>query len=103
MRSFLTSTGLCFALLAGSTAVAGAQTVATSPNQAPNVATLPPSGAVGTGTGPNNQVPASTRYVGPAPGAQESAGAVPHYQTPSGWAADMAAHPYTSNMGPKPN
>ncbi len=100
MSSLLKSTVLSLGVLAGTAAVALAQ----------SVSALPPSNPA---TTPTVSTPSSSNYeadkwqhpysssVGPAPGSHSSGKDV-HYQATDG-DNDPSRHPYTSTFGPKPN
>ena len=87
--------------------------------QAPAVASLPPaekpavapSGAypgpsVGgqsyNGMGQTQPVTASPAYVGPSIGVG-TGHTPPHFEKPADWDQNVALHPYTSGVGPRPN
>jgi hypothetical protein len=95
MSKLLMSTIAAILVLA---AAVGAQA-----QQSPSVATLPPAGAVTTAPGKPMTVAPSPQYVGPAPGATESANYA-NSQKPANYDNDVMTHPYTSpGMGPKPH
>jgi len=78
-------------------AVAHAQSVANLPAQGPRASSENAVGGMAVAT----PAPSPT-YVGPAPGAG-TAPKTQAFQKPAGWDQDVSAHPYTSNMGPRPN
>ena len=100
MSSLLKSAVLSLGVLAGTAAVALAQ----------SVSSLPPSGPA---TAPTVSTPANTDYqadkwqhpystsVGPQPGSHSSGKDV-HYEATDG-DNTPSRHPYTSNLGPKTN
>jgi hypothetical protein len=97
MSSLLKSTVLSLGVLAGTAAVALAQ----------SVSALPPSGpaTVSTPSNSNNQAdkwqhPYSTS-VGPQPGSS-SAGKDEHYEATDA-DKEPSRHPYTSTLGPRPH
>lgn len=100
MSSLLKSTVLSLGVLAGTAAVALAQSVSalppTNPATAPTVGTPPAS----TYAGDKWQHPYSTS-VGPQPGSQSS-GKDEHYQATEDDNAP-SRHPYTSKLGPRPH
>ena len=84
---------LSLAMLAGIAFAAQAQTG--------SLASLPPNPAAEPRAAASPVAPAPT-YVGPAPGA--GTGAIPpRFQKPADWDSNMAMHPYTSGLGPKPH
>jgi hypothetical protein len=123
MSSLLKSTVLSLGVLAGTAAIALAQSVSSlppsGPTTAPTVATSPPSTSKIFPNPGNNttwqeehaqpaagyeadksQHPYSTS-IGPQPGSHSS-GKDEHYQATEGDDAP-GRHPYTSTLGPKPN
>ena len=121
MSSLLKSTVLSLGVLAGTAAVALAQSVSalppSSPATAPTAAT-PPSSTKIFPTRRQHDVARRTRQpaagyeadksqhpystsIGPQPGSHSSGKDV-HYQATDGDNAP-SRHPYTSNLGPKPN
>ena len=117
MSSLLKSTIMGLAFVTGIAATAYAQSVSTlpptSPATAPTAATPPVSSSqIGPNAG-NNSTWKEEHYnggkvadpystsIGPQPGNQSSLQGQ-RYQ-PTGADNDSARHPYTSNMGPKPN
>lgn len=85
----------------GTTATPPAATSPVGPSVAypgPN----PGSGGYGGTVGEQQPVTASPKYVGPAPGAARGA-TPPLFDKPAGYDADTSKHPYTSDLGPKPN
>lgn len=97
---------LAIGLVAGLGVAAQAQSVSQAPVPGPSIANLPPEGprASSENSIPNvNQAPvtASGRYIGPDPGAGYYGTYT--YQTPPNWNQNTPMHPYSSNMGPKPN
>ena len=119
MSKLVKSALLSVSLLAGATIVAHAQSsnVASLP---PGTAATPPAATAPVGLsaaypGPNpgsgyyggtvavqQPVTPSAKYVGPAPGASDGP-MPPKFDKPAGYDGDTSMHPYTSNMGPKPN
>ena len=100
MSSLLKSTVLSLGVLAGTAAVALAQSVTSLPPSSPATApavTTPSSAAY---AADKWQHPYSTS-VGPQPGSHSS-GKDEHYQATEGDNAP-SRHPYTSTLGPKPN
>ena len=113
MASLLNSALLGAAMVVGTMTFAHAQS---------NVAALPPSGALSAtppsyGTYPGPQpgnawagvgqqtmpvMPSPSTTEGPRPGA--AAGLLPpKWDKPAGYDENVAMHPYTSNMGPRPH
>ena len=120
MSSLVKSALLGLTLVAGAAAAAYAQSnnVASLP---PGTTATPPAATAPVGPsvaypGPNPgsggysgtyseqqpSVAASPKYVGPPPGAADGSNGT-HFDKPAGYDQDSALHPYTSNMGPKPN
>lgn len=106
MSPNLKSLVLGLGLVAGLGFAAQAQTVSQTPVPGPSIANLPPEGprASSLNSIPNeNRAPvaASGRYLGPDPGAGYYGTYT--YQAPANWDQNTPAHPYSSNVGPKPN
>ena len=80
-------------------APAVASAVAPSPTMpGPNPGTASNAGMGATQTA----VAPSPTYVGPSPGAG-TGNMPPRYEKAADWDANTALHPYTSNVGPRPN
>jgi hypothetical protein len=95
------------ALLAGIAAAAQAQTISSGAAPGPSIANLPPEGPRASSLGSiahEQHVPvtASGNYPGPGPGATTGQ-MPPHFEKPAGWDQDVAMHPYSSGLGPKPH
>jgi hypothetical protein len=117
MSSLIKTALLSVSLVAGAAVAAHAQSVASLPPGAaaapapvtspvgPSVAypgPNPGSGYYGGTVSEQQAITPSPKYVGPAPGASDGS-APPHFDKPTGYDQDTSLHPYTSNMGPKPN
>jgi hypothetical protein len=100
MSSLLKSTVLSLGVLAGTAAVALAQSVSALPPSNAAPAAAPSTSATVPYTADKWQHPYSTS-VGPAPGSHSS-GKDEHYQATEDDNAP-SRHPYTATFGPKPN
>ena len=94
-------------LIAGVALAAQAQTVSGTVTPGPSIANLPPDGPRPNSLGaiPGGQhmpVTESGNYIGPAPGATNGQ-MPPRFEKPADWEQNTALHPYSSNLGPKPN
>lgn len=103
----LKSLVLGLSLAAGLGVAAQAQTISQGPVPGPSIANLPPEGPRPSSLNnipsePKMTVTPSGQYIGPAPGAANGA-MPPHFDKPAGYDADASLHPYSSNLGPKPN
>ena len=97
---------LSLGLVAGVALSAHAQTASTV-TPGPSIANLPPEGprANSLGAIPAGQhmpVMQSGNYIGPAPGASNGQ-MPPHFEKPADWERNTTLHPYSSNLGPRPN
>ncbi len=100
MSSLLKSTVLSLGVLAGTAAVALAQSVTSLPPSSPATASAVTTPSSAPYAADKWQHPYSTS-VGPQPGSHSS-GKDEHYQATEGDNAP-SRHPYTSTLGPKPN
>jgi len=97
-----------FPLVAGLAVIAQAQTLSQAPVPGPSIANLPPEGPRASslnslqGGAQQASVAASGQYIGPAPGA--GTGQLPsRFEKPGDYDQNVSLHPYSSNMGPRPN
>jgi len=100
MSSLLKSAVLSLGVLAGTAAVALAQSVSSLPPSSPTAAPTVTTPSSSNSEGDKWQHPYSTS-VGPQPGSHSS-GKDEHYQATEGDDAP-SRHPYSSTLGPKPN
>ena len=100
MSSLLKSTALSLGLLAGTAAVASAQSVSALPPSNPATAAAPSTSPSSPYAADKWQHPYSTS-VGPQPGSHNS-GKDEHYQATEDDNAS-SRHPYTGNLGPRPH
>ena len=100
MSSLLKSTVLSLGVLAGTAAVALAQSVSALPPSNPATAAAPSTSSSSPYAADKWQHPYSTS-VGPQPGSHNS-GKDEHYQATEDDNAP-SRHPYTGNLGPRPH
>ena len=100
MSSLLKSTVLSLGVLAGTAAVALAQSVSALPPSSPTTAPTVSTPSSSNSEGDKWQHPYSTS-VGPQPGSHNS-GKDEHYEANDG-DKDPSRHPYTSTLGPRPH
>ena len=100
MSSLLKSTVLSLGVLAGTAAVALAQSVSALPPSSPTTAPTVSTPSSSNYEGDKWQHPYSTS-VGPQPGSHSS-GKDEHYE-PTAGDNDPSRHPYSANLGPKTN
>ena len=107
MSNFVKPVLLGLGLVAGIAFGAQAQAVSSATIPGTSIANLPPEGPRASSvesipSAQHQSVTASGNYPGPAPGA--GTGQVPpRFAKPADWEGNLALHPYTSGMGPKPN
>jgi hypothetical protein len=100
MPSLLKSTVLSLGVLAGTAAVALAQSVSAVPPSSPTTAAAGSTSSSAPYVADKWQHPYSTS-VGPQPGSNNS-GKDEHY-APTAADNDPSRHPYTGNLGPRPH
>jgi hypothetical protein len=100
MSSLLKSTVLSLGILAGTAAVALAQSVSALPPSSPGTAAAPSTSSSAPYAAEKWQHPYSTS-VGPQPGSHNS-GKDEHYDSTAA-DNDPSRHPYTGNLGPRPH